>query len=87
MSSDYEDDPQDARFAFRRKANVQYLAPKKADEIMEIDALDDLPDFNLFVPNSKESRFRYKILDFEILDSDLEIFNALYSQFWRFFVV
>ena len=57
MSSDYEDDPRDARFAFRRKANVQYLAPKITDEIMEVD--DDLPDFNLFVPNSKESRFRY----------------------------
>jgi len=28
ISSDYEDDPQDAPFAFRRKANVQYLAPK-----------------------------------------------------------
>lgn len=31
MSSDYEDDPQDAPFAFRRKANVQYLAPKSFD--------------------------------------------------------
>jgi len=55
MSSDYEDDPLDARFAFRRKANVQYLAPIKTDEMME----DDLPDFNVFVPNPKESRYRY----------------------------
>ena len=58
MSSDYEDDPLDARFAFRRKANVQYLAPIKTDEMME----DDLPDFNVFVPNPKESRYRYELI-------------------------
>ena len=58
MSSDYEDDPLDARFAFRRKANVQYLAPIKSDEMME----DDLPDFNVFVPNPKESRYRYELI-------------------------
>ena len=72
MSSDYEDDPQDQRFAFRRKANVQYLAPITTDEMMDID--DDLPDFNLFVPNPKESRYKYAFI-FEIVFQIPIIFN------------
>ena len=81
MSSDYEDDPQDARFAFRRKANVQYLAPIKMDEMMEIE--DDLPDFNIFVPNPKESRYRYALFmttKIVLESSSFETFFPIYSH-------
>ena len=47
VSSDFEDDPQDAPFAFRRKANVQYLAPK----VMET---SNPADFN-FAPAASNS--------------------------------
>ena len=59
-NSDYEDDPLDAPFAFRRKSNCQYLAP-----LSDPFALpgndgdgndDDLPDFNVI---SKEPRHRF----------------------------
>jgi len=59
-SSDYEDDPQELTFAFRRKANVQYLAPKNLDfEQPDLETLDSqLPNFNVFSTN-KEPRHRY----------------------------
>ena len=72
MSSDYEDDPLDARFAFRRKANVQYLAPIKTDEMME----DDLPDFNVFVPNPKESRYRYELIMTKKFFLEIQFLNS-----------
>ena len=72
MSSDYEDDPLDARFAFRRKANVQYLAPIKTDEMME----DDLPDFNVFVPNPKESRYRYELITTKSFFLEIQVLNS-----------
>ena len=72
MSSDYEDDPLDARFAFRRKANVQYLAPIKTDEMME----DDLPDFNVFVPNPKESRYRYELIMTKKVFLEIQFLNS-----------
>ena len=72
MSSDYEDDPLDARFAFRRKANVQYLAPIKTDEMME----DDLPDFNVFVPNPKESRYRYELITTKSFLLEIQVLNS-----------
>ena len=72
MSSDYEDDPLDARFAFRRKANVQYLAPIKTDEMME----DDLPDFNVFVPNPKESRYRYELTTPKSSFLEIQVLNS-----------
>ena len=72
MSSDYEDDPLDARFAFRRKANVQYLAPIKTDEMME----DDLPDFNVFVPNPKESRYRYELIMTKKFILEIQFLNS-----------
>ena len=72
MSSDYEDDPLDARFAFRRKANVQYLAPIKTDEMME----DDLPDFNVFVPNPKESRYRYELITTKKFFLEIQVLNS-----------
>ena len=72
MSSDYEDDPLDARFAFRRKANVQYLAPIKTDDMME----DDLPDFNVFVPNPKESRYRYELITTKSFLLEIQVLNS-----------
>jgi len=60
ISSDYEDDPADAPFAFRRKANVQYLAPKVMDfTTSETSSVtDQWPSFNV-LNSSKEPRFRY----------------------------
>ena len=56
-NSDYEDDPLDAPFAFRRKANCQYLAPTVVQDPFALPEEDNnLPDFNVI---SKEPRHRY----------------------------
>ncbi len=59
MSSDYEDDPQDAPFAFRRKANVQYLSPNfSCSDPMDMDGDQNIFDFNVFTSKA-EPRFKY----------------------------
>ena len=57
--SDYEDDPLELPFAFRRKANGQYLAPKSLDmdyqDGNQESDVNQLPSFNVFSVNKRYS--------------------------------